>query len=69
MALLGLSGYTHLDAPEHDVDTRKWATIAFLVPMFGFFARLFERDDSDDAEEMFVDRAFKIHESRADDVF
>jgi hypothetical protein len=32
------------------LDPRKWATIAFLVPMFGFFDDTFERDDSDDAE-------------------
>ncbi len=72
LALLGVSGYTYLDAPEQDMNPRKWAAIAFLVPMFGFFAYIFEcddqADDSDDAEEMFVDGAFKTHNSRDDDV-
>jgi hypothetical protein len=51
---------------------RKWAAIASLVPMFGLLDYTFERDDrmndSDDAGEMFVDRAFKIYKPRADDV-
>jgi hypothetical protein len=73
MALIGVSGYTYLDAPEYDMNPRKWAAISFFVPLFGFFAYLFERDErkSDpehDPEEMFVDGPFKIHKSRADDV-
>lgn len=72
LALLGLSSDTYLDAPGHGMNPRKWATIASLVPMFGFLDYIFNRDDrandSDDAEEMFVDRAFKIYKPRADDV-
>jgi hypothetical protein len=73
MTLFGLAGYTYLDAPEYGMNPTKWAAISFFIPMFGFFAYIFERDerkpDSDhDPDEMFVDGPLKIHKSRADDV-
>jgi len=73
MALLGMAGYAYLDAPEYGMSATKWAAISFFVPIFGFFAYIFERDErtsdpDNDPEEMFVDGAFKIHKSRADDV-
>ncbi|MFP4174570.1 MAG: hypothetical protein ACLFSW_02170 [Halobacteriales archaeon] len=72
-AHLTASVYAYLDAPDHGMDARRWGLRALVVPVFGFFAYLFERDerrreeDGDDREEMFSDGVFEIHESRADD--
>jgi hypothetical protein len=66
----GVAGYVYLDAPEYDMAPRKWAGISFFVPIFGFFAYLFEREErtpDTDREEMFVGGGFEIHKSRADD--
>jgi len=68
--LVSIAGYVYLDAPEHGMNPKKWAAISFFIPIFGFFAYLFERDErtpEEDREE-FVDKTFEIHESRADDV-
>jgi len=65
-----LATYVYLDAAEYGMNPRLWAAISFFVPLFGFFMYLFERDDrtpDPDRDEMFVDGAFEIHESRADD--
>ncbi|SDJ88774.1 hypothetical protein SAMN05216226_11124 [Halovenus aranensis] len=71
LALLGAGWYVYRDAPKHGMSPRKWAALAALVPFFGFFAYIFERDDrttdARDREEMFVDGPFQIHKSRADD--
>jgi hypothetical protein len=70
LILAGLAGYVYLDAPEYDMEPRKWAAISFFIPIFGFFAYLFERDErtpDPDREEMFVGGGFEIHKSRADD--
>jgi hypothetical protein len=45
--LVGFAAYAYLDAPEHGMDPRKWALIAFFVPLFGFFAYIFERGERD----------------------
>jgi hypothetical protein len=66
-----MAGYAYIDAPNHGMAPRKLAAISFLVPLFGFFAYLFERDERNrdpDARDMFTDGPFEIHESRADDV-
>jgi len=68
--LLSLSLYAYLDAPGYGMNPYKWALISFVVPLFGFFAYLFERDErtpDPDREEMFVDGPFEIHKSRADE--
>lgn len=72
VVLASLAGYVYLDAPEYGLHPVKWAAISFFVPIFGFFAYLFERDErrpdpEHDREEMFVGGAFEIHKSRADD--
>lgn len=70
---VSLASYVYLDAPEWDLDGRKWALITLFVPFFGIFAYLFERDerrpnpDEERRDAMFVDGAFKVHKSRADD--
>jgi len=73
LVLFTMAGYAYLDAPEYEMDPTKWAAISFLVPLFGFFAYIFERDErkpdpGNDRDEMFVDGPFKVHKSRADDV-
>ncbi len=73
LTLFAMAGYAYLDAPEYDMNPTKWAAISFFVPLFGFFAYIFERDErkpdpDNDREEMFVDGPFKVHKSRADDV-
>ncbi len=71
LALAASAAYAYHDAPNYDMDPRKWAVISFFVPFFGFFAYLFERDerkpDTHNRDEMFVDGPFEIHKSRADD--
>jgi len=70
MVLFLLSVYAYLDAPEYGMNPYKWALISFFVPLFGFFAYLFEREErtpDPDRDEMFVDGPFEIHKSRADD--
>ncbi len=71
LALAAMGAYAYHDAPNYDMDPRKWAAISFFVPFFGFFAYLFERDerkpDTHKRDEMFVDGPFEIHKSRADD--
>jgi hypothetical protein len=71
MVQVGLAGYAYLDAPEYGMKSQKWGAVVFFIPMFGFFAYLFERDErtpDPDRDEMFVDGAFEVHKSRADDV-
>jgi hypothetical protein len=70
IALAGLAAYAYVDAPNYGMRPRKWAAISFFLPLFGFFAYLFEREErtpDPEREEMFVDGPFEIHESRADD--
>ncbi|WP_200530229.1 hypothetical protein [Halorubrum sp. LN27] len=45
--LVAFAAYAYLDAPNHGMDRRKWALIAFFVPLFGFFAYVFERGERD----------------------
>ena len=45
--LAGFAAYAYVDAPNHDMDPRKWALISFFVPLFGFFAYVFERGERD----------------------
>lgn len=70
VVLLG-AGYVYYDAPKYGMSPTKWGLVA-LVPFFGFFAYIFERDDrTEDTSERdahFVDGPFEIHKSRADDV-
>jgi hypothetical protein len=73
LVLFTMASYAYLDAPKYGMDPTKWAAISFLVPLFGFFAYIFERDErkpdpDNDRDEMFVDGPFKVHKSRADDV-
>jgi hypothetical protein len=70
LALLGLAVYAYLNAPAYGMNPYKWALISFFVPLFGFFAYLFERSErtpDSGRDEMFVDGPFEIHKSRADD--
>jgi hypothetical protein len=66
-----LGVYAYLDAPNFDMDPVKWGLISALVPFFGFFAYLFEREErtpDTDREEMFVDGPFEVHKSKADEM-
>ncbi|KKF39574.1 hypothetical protein FK85_27490 [Halorubrum saccharovorum] len=45
--LVAFAAYVYLDAPNHEMDRRKWALICFFVPLFGFFAYVFERGERD----------------------
>lgn len=70
--LAGFAAYVYLDAPNHGMNRRKWAAIAFVVPLFGLFAYLFERDeqDYDPSEDPYAggerggEGGFAVHESR-----
>ena len=65
--LVAFAAYAYLDAPTHGMNPRKWAVIAFVVPLFGFFAYLFERSErhADPADDEFTRGAvFEVHDSR-----
>ena len=65
--LVAFAAYAYLDAPTHGMNPRKWAVIAFAVPLFGFFAYLFERSErhTDPADDDFTRGAvFEVHDSR-----
>lgn len=67
---LSATWYAAVDAADHDMDPRRWRTRVLLIPIFGFFWYVFERDErnrDDDRDEMFADGPFEVHESRADD--
>jgi hypothetical protein len=69
LALFSFAGYVYVDASNYGMDPKKWAAISFLIPFFGFFAYLFERDERTPHpdRDMFTDGLFEIHESRADE--
>ena len=65
--LVAFAAYAYLDAPNHGMNPRKWAAIAFVVPLFGFFAYLFERSERHaDPTDTDVTRGavFEVHDSR-----
>ncbi|RAW44185.1 hypothetical protein DQW50_15650 [Halorubrum sp. 48-1-W] len=65
--LAAFAVYAYLDAPKHGMNPRKWAALSFFLPLFGFFAYLFEREerDYDPEEDPYAQGAtFAIHESR-----
>jgi hypothetical protein len=70
--LVGFAAYAYLDAPNHGMDRRKWALICFFVPLFGFFAYVFERSerDYDPSEDPYAQGSdartagFAVHERR-----
>jgi hypothetical protein len=70
--LVAFAAYVYVDAPKRGMNPRKWAAIAFFVPLFGFFAYLFERDelDYDPADDPYagggsdLEAGFAVHESR-----
>jgi len=66
--LLLAAAFAYVDAPDHGMDPVKWAALSFFVPLFGFFAYLFEREEREPSpdRDMFDDEGvFEIHESRA----
>lgn len=73
LALVGAAAFVYLDAPEYGMNAYKWAAITLFVPFFGFFAYIFERGeriedpDWDRPEDAFVEGAFSVHKSRADE--
>ena len=70
--LVGFAAYAYVDAPNYGMNPRKWALISFAVPLFGFFAYIFERDergynpDTDPYAGGSDERTggFSVHESR-----
>lgn len=70
--LVGFAAYVYVDAPKYGMNRRKWALIAFVVPLFGFLAYIFERDelDYDPEEDPYAGGSdgrtggFAVHESR-----
>lgn len=64
-----MTGYVYADALKHGMNQRRWALVSFLVPLFGFFAYMFERDDRtrDEEADPFAEGPYRIHQSRIDD--
>jgi hypothetical protein len=71
LVLAAAAAFAYHDAPNYGMNPRKWAAVSLFVPVFGFFAYLFEREEripeTNDREEMFVDGPFQVHKSRAED--
>jgi hypothetical protein len=66
---LGLTAVAYYDASRVGrMPPKKWATITFCIPLFGFFMYLFERSelDYDPEEDPYKGNNFNIHPSRAD---
>lgn len=63
---LGLAAYVAYDASRHGMAPRKWTLIALFVPLFGFFAYLFERDEQeyDPATDPYAKGGYNVHESQ-----
>ena len=61
---------TYWDAGRVPMNRTKWTLVVLLVPLFGFFAYLFERGelDYDPEEDPYAEGGVNVHESRADDV-
>lgn len=66
---VGLGAYAFFDAGRHGMSPRKWALVSLLVPLFGFFAYLFERGEQyyDPEEDPYAGGGYNVHESRADE--
>ena len=66
---LGLVALAYYDAGRIGMNQRKWAAITFFVPLFGFFAYLFERSERsyDPEEDPYAGGGYNFHESRVDD--
>ncbi len=65
--LVAFAAYAYVDAPKHGMAPTKWAAISLVVPLFGFFAYLFEREerDYDPGDDQYAQgAAFEVHESR-----
>ena len=43
--LVGMATFAYYDAGRVGMNQRKWAAISLFVPLFGFFAYLFERSE------------------------
>lgn len=67
---LGVAAFVYTNAPKHSMHAQKWALIAFLIPFFGVFAYLFEKEERyrDPDEDFQTAGPFEIHPSRADEV-
>lgn len=65
--LVAFAAYAYVDAPKNGMRPKRWAAIVFCVPLFGFFAYLFERAerDYDPEDDPYAQGAtFGVHESR-----
>jgi hypothetical protein len=69
--LVGLAAFTYYDAGRVGMDRRKWAAVALLVPLFGFFLYLFERSERsyDPEEDPYAGGGYNTHPSRDDGAY
>jgi hypothetical protein len=66
---LAIVAGTYWDAGRVGMSQPKWAAVAFLVPLFGFFAYLFERTEltrDEDGDGPYAEGPYEVHESVAD---
>ena len=66
---LAIVAGTYWDAGRVGMSQWKWATVALVVPLFGFFAYLFERSErrEDPDDDPYAEGTYNVHESRRDD--
>lgn len=63
---LAFTAYVYQDAGGVGLNPRRWAAITFLLPLLGFFAYLFTKDERTlpvDAEQ-FAEGPYRVHRSR-----
>jgi len=62
---LAIVAGTYWDAGRVGMGQVKWATVAFVVPLFGFFLYLFERSEreTDPGEDPYAEGTYNVHES------
>lgn len=67
---VALTAFAYWDAGRVGMNRRKWALVVFAVPLFGFFAYLFERSELfyDPEDDPYRGHEINIHPSRKDDV-
>ena len=61
---LAIAAGTYWDAGRVGMDRWKWTAVTVAVPLFGFFAYLFERSElTDDARNPYAGGGYNVHES------
>jgi ABC-type dipeptide/oligopeptide/nickel transport system permease component len=67
---LAMVAGTYWDAGRVGMSRPKWTAMVLFVPLFGFFAYLFERterSESEEGEDPYADSVYNVHETHRED--